>query len=155
MFWALFIASFVAMEFAAWALHKYVMHGFLWVLHRDHHVPNHRRLQKNDSFAIVFAVPSFLFILFGNLYGMPGLAGSGYGILAYGATYFFIHEAIIHRRVRFVRGRGLYFRALIMAHREHHRLQSQHGASSFGMLIVHAKYFRKASSRTRSSAQAL
>ena len=26
------------MEFVAWFTHKYVMHGFLWFLHKDHHV---------------------------------------------------------------------------------------------------------------------
>ena len=25
------------MEFMAWFTHKYIMHGFLWVLHKDHH----------------------------------------------------------------------------------------------------------------------
>jgi beta-carotene 3-hydroxylase len=24
----------------AWFTHKFVMHGFLWNLHLDHHVPN-------------------------------------------------------------------------------------------------------------------
>ena len=24
------------MEFVAWAVHKYIMHGFLWSLHKDH-----------------------------------------------------------------------------------------------------------------------
>ena len=32
--------TFVFMEFVAWATHKYVMHGFLWYLHEDHHVPS-------------------------------------------------------------------------------------------------------------------
>ena len=26
------------MEFVAWFAHKYIMHGFLWSLHKDHHV---------------------------------------------------------------------------------------------------------------------
>ncbi len=29
-----FITTALFMEFVAWALHKYVMHGFLWVLHK-------------------------------------------------------------------------------------------------------------------------
>ena len=48
---ALFISTVVAMEFAAWALHKYVMHGFLWNLHEDHHLPYTTPFQKNDLFA--------------------------------------------------------------------------------------------------------
>lgn len=132
------------MEFVAWALHKYVMHGFLWNLHQDHHVPHKKKFEKNDSFAFVFAVPSFLFILFDSLYRLPLLGAVGYGIMAYGVAYFLVHEAIIHRRFRFLRGRGPYFLALIIAHRKHHSVQTQHGASSFGMLIVSPKYFKEA-----------
>jgi beta-carotene 3-hydroxylase len=29
--------TFLAMEFMAWFTHKFVMHGFLWYLHKDHH----------------------------------------------------------------------------------------------------------------------
>ena len=32
------ITTFIFMEFVAWSVHKYVMHGFLWSLHKDHHV---------------------------------------------------------------------------------------------------------------------
>ncbi|MES2862928.1 MAG: beta-carotene hydroxylase, partial [Bacteroidota bacterium] len=32
-----FILTFFMMEFMAWFTHKYVMHGFLWNLHADHH----------------------------------------------------------------------------------------------------------------------
>ncbi|MEZ4872708.1 MAG: hypothetical protein R2827_10835 [Bdellovibrionales bacterium] len=67
-FWGLFIITFLAMEFAAWWLHKYVMHGFLWNLHEDHHVPpKGRKWQYNDMFAIFFAFPSFLFNTFWNV----------------------------------------------------------------------------------------
>lgn len=133
------------MEFAAWALHKYVMHGFLWSLHRDHHEPNDKSFQRNDLFAIVFAVPSFFAILFGGLYDLPLLGAAGYGVMAYGVAYFLVHEAIIHRRFRFLRGRGPYFRALIVAHRHHHLVQTKDGASNFGMLLVHPKYFNSES----------
>ena len=32
------LTAFIFMEFAAWATHKYLMHGVLWFLHEDHHV---------------------------------------------------------------------------------------------------------------------
>ena len=58
------ISAFIGMEFIALASHKYVMHGFLWYLHEDHHVLTGKPLQKNDSFALIFAIPSALgFIL--------------------------------------------------------------------------------------------
>ena len=137
MSWLLvFTSVFAAMEFAAWFLHKYVMHGFLWNLHKDHHEPYHGMFQKNDSFAIFFAVPSFLMILFGKLYSLSLLSAAGFGIMAYGFIYFLVHEAIIHRRFRFLRGRGPYFRALITAHRHHHLVDTKEGATNFGMLVV-------------------
>ena len=40
------LTAFLFMEFAAWATHKYVMHGFLWYLHEDHHVPSDKQFQK-------------------------------------------------------------------------------------------------------------
>ena len=43
------ICTFLFMEFVAWAVHKYIMHGFLWSLHKDHHVVNQENIfQKND-----------------------------------------------------------------------------------------------------------
>ena len=38
LFWIIvFLTTFFFMEFMAWFTHKYVMHGFLWSLHKDHH----------------------------------------------------------------------------------------------------------------------
>ena len=146
-----FTGAFAMMEFTAWWLHKYVMHGPLWSLHQDHHLPSNRRFQKNDSFAIVFAVPSFLMILAGGQFTISWLAAAGYGVLAYGVAYFLVHEAIIHRRFRFIRGRGRYFLGVIAAHRDHHRSVARDGAVNFAMLAVPIRYFRE---RRRASGSA-
>ena len=53
---ALIFATVVAMEFVAWASHKYIMHGFGWAWHRDHHEPHDKMLEKNDLYGLVFAV---------------------------------------------------------------------------------------------------
>ncbi|MBK9599276.1 MAG: lycopene cyclase domain-containing protein [Flavobacteriales bacterium] len=63
--------SFVAMEFVAWATHKFVMHGFLWQLHRDHHQRDHDHvLERNDSFFLIFALPSIFLFLIGTIRGL-------------------------------------------------------------------------------------
>lgn len=142
-----FITTFIATEFAAWAAHKYLMHGALWNLHLDHHVPIGSAVQKNDAFALIFAIPSFFSILIGSQFGMPLLAVGGYGIMAYGAVYFVVHESIIHRRFNFVRSQNRYFLALIRAHAQHHAVRTKEGANNFGMLFIHPKYFIKAFSR--------
>ncbi|RYF34904.1 MAG: carotene hydroxylase [Cytophagaceae bacterium] len=89
-----------------------------------------------------FAIPSFFAILFGHQLGYPLVAVAGYGIMAYGFVYFLVHESIIHRRFRFIRGRSVYFRALIVAHTQHHINRGKLDSINFGMLFVHPKYFR-------------
>ena len=45
------------MEFIAWATHKYIMHGFLWKLHKDHHQVNKDKIfEKNDAFFLIFKI---------------------------------------------------------------------------------------------------
>lgn len=141
--WILFVISFCVMEFNAWFLHKYVMHGFLWCLHRDHHVVDKSHVyQLNDLFALVFAVPSFLFILLSSLYEFKIMGAVGYGVMAYGVAYFTVHEVIIHRRWPLMTvPRGRYFRALNAAHKMHHSVLTKEGASNFGMLVVPLRYF--------------
>jgi beta-carotene 3-hydroxylase len=61
MIFGIVVVTFFAMEFVAWATHKYVMHGWLWNLHADHHKKDHYNfLERNDSFFLIFAVPSML-----------------------------------------------------------------------------------------------
>ena len=144
---SVFLVTFIFMEFSAWFLHKFVMHGFLWNLHEDHHVPRKAvsSWQKNDLFALFFAVPSFFLILFGSLLSISLLSSIGYGIMAYGAVYFFVHEVIIHRRWKFISVRGnWYIDALNTAHKIHHSVCQKEGAKNFGMLIVPFNYFKKA-----------
>ena len=145
MWLALFIITFMIMEFVAWWLHKYVMHGFLWGLHKDHHNPNPGRVfQKNDSFALFFAVPSFFLILFGTQGYNPLLAAIGFGIMAYGFIYFVVHEVIIHKRLRSIKlPMNSYFKALRIAHGHHHCIKTKEHCKNFGMLVVPLSYFRK------------
>ena len=60
------LATVAAMEGVAWASHKYVMHGFAWAWHRDHHEPHDRTMEKNDRFALVGAAISIGFFALGS-----------------------------------------------------------------------------------------
>lgn len=142
----IFFVTFFAMEFVAWFTHKYVMHGILWNLHEDHHDKSHAVhdvLERNDAFFLIFATPSIVLILLGTLQGMPVLLAIGFGIAAYGMSYFFVHDIFIHQRVKwFRRTDNVYFRAIRKAHKVHHKhLGKEHG-ECFGMLLVPWKYFR-------------
>ena len=48
------IATFIAMEGITWLTHRYVMHGFLWFLHRDHHQKEAGFFEKKDCFFVIF-----------------------------------------------------------------------------------------------------
>lgn len=139
MFATLIIMTFLLMEGVAWLMHAFLMHGPLWVWHQDHHQPTGLRWQKNDLFILVFALPSYLMIYFGN----KPTAAVGYGILLYGIVYGVVHEVVIHRRFPWFRIRNPYLKALIIAHHDHHKVQTQQGAYNFGMLLVPFKYFKK------------
>jgi beta-carotene 3-hydroxylase len=125
------------MEGITWLTHKFVMHGFLWYLHEDHHQPQPGFFEKNDAFFVIC-------ILFGTLDKMYWLQAIGFGIMAYGFAYFLVHDVIIHQRFKwFTRSNNTYIRAIRWAHKMHHRhLGPQHG-ESFGMLYVHKKYWDK------------
>lgn len=140
-----FLGTFFFMEFVAWFTHKYIMHGFLWSLHEDHHVPTEGFFEKNDAFFLIFAIPSWLCLNIGAVYGYPYAVSVGFGILAYGICYFLIHEVLIHRRFKWLdKTKNIYFRALRKAHKVHHKKMGKEDGACFGMLIVPRKYFIEA-----------
>lgn len=141
---AVIFAAFFGMELVAWAAHKYVMHGFLWVLHKDHHVKRPGFFEKNDAFFLIFAIPSWLCIMLGVIYYSPASILTGVGILIYGVAYFLVHEVLIHRRFKwFNNTQNIYFLAILRAHKMHHKQLEKHGGESFGMLLVHPKYLKQ------------
>jgi beta-carotene 3-hydroxylase len=138
------VGTFIAMEGITWATHKWVMHGFLWYLHRDHHQVEPGFFEKNDAFFFIFAIPSFLLIMFGSLNQVWWQQAIGFGIMAYGIAYFLVHDVIIHQRFKwFSRSKSTYVRAIRWAHKMHHKHLDKHEGESFGMLYVHKKYWEK------------
>ncbi|MDE3235830.1 MAG: sterol desaturase family protein [Bacteroidota bacterium] len=133
--------TFSLMEGITWLTHRYVMHGFLWYLHEDHHKPAGTWFEKNDAFFLIFAVPSWLCIMLGLQHQNYYAAAIGFGIALYGLAYFIVHEIIIHQRFKlFTRSNNRYIKAIRWAHKMHHKhLGKEHG-ESFGMLIVAKKY---------------
>ena len=134
-------ATFLGMEFVAWFMHKYVLHGALWFLHRSHHVRHPHRFERNDFFFLFYGSLSMGFIMYSSeTKDWPFWVGVG--IAAYGTVYFFVHDVLIHGRLRFWRkSRSKYLRALNMAHKMHHKTSARDGSEEFGMLWVSPKYF--------------
>ncbi len=133
------------MEFVAWATHKYVMHGFLWKIHEDHHSRGPGILEKNDLFLLIFAIPSWLLIMFGLMFKIEFMVWIGVGIAAYGGSYFLVHDVFIHRRLSwFKNSRNVYLQAIRKAHKVHHKHLTKEDGECFGMLIVPFKYLKEA-----------
>lgn len=135
------LATVAAMEFVAWSSHKYIMHGFGWGWHRDHHEPHDKLLEKNDLYAVFGAGMSITAFSVGS----PLVLGAhawwpatwiGIGILAYGVIYTVIHDGLVHQRYfRWVPKRG-YAKRLVQAHKLHHATIGKEGGVSFGFVVA-------------------
>ena len=156
-FIGIIIATATAMEFVAWFSHKYIMHGFLWSWHEDHHQPHQEGdgfFEKNDLFFLVFAIPSMLSFIGGATTTHTWLTAIGIGICIYGAIYFLIHDVYIHQRFKWFRQLdSRYSRGILRAHGAHHASQKKEEGESFGLLIVAAKFFKKRSQWTEEDKQ--
>lgn len=153
------LAAVIGMEFMAWFAHKYIMHGFLWDWHEDHHKPHHEKdgfFEKNDLFFMVFAIPSAISYIVGlSVPGYFWLLFVGIGISIYGVIYFLIHDVYIHQRFKWFRQLdSKYSRAILRAHGAHHAKRDKEEGESFGLLIVNPKYFKKRSEWTKEEAKA-
>lgn len=138
------IGTFCFMEFMAWFTHKYIMHGILWYLHKDHHQVEPGFFEKNDTFFLMYAIPSWLLIMFGMMNNNDYRLYIGLGILLYGIAYFFVHDIIIHQRFKILRNlNNRYVKGIRRAHKIHHKHLSKEDGENFGMLIVPLKYFKK------------
>lgn len=141
---AIVLVTFILMEGATWLIHKYVMHGFLWVLHKDHHDhSNEGVLEKNDYFFVIFAVPTITLMFLGSLKDFNYLFFIGLGIMFYGMAYFFVHDVFIHQRIKILsKTKSSYFLALRRAHKQHHKHIGKENGECFGFLYVPFKYFK-------------
>ena len=138
---AIVAVALVAMEFYAWAMHKYVMHGFGWGWHRDHHEPHDNMLEKNDLYALVGAGISIALFVIGSPLVMgewawPPATWIGLGVMLYGVIYTAIHDGLVHQRYfKFVPKRG-YAKRLVQAHKLHHATIGKEGGVSFGFVFA-------------------
>jgi len=146
LYWILiFLGTYCFMEFMAWFTHKYIMHGLLWSLHKDHHHKDHDSwFERNDAFFIFYAVVSIgFFLLWKNTSFWQGLP-IGLGIFAYGLSYFIVHDIFIHQRFKLFRNaNNWYAKGVRRAHKIHHKHLGKQDGECFGMLFVPFKYFKK------------
>lgn len=141
----IFLATFCFMEFMAWFTHKYIMHGILWKLHKDHHYKDHKSWwERNDYFFLFYAMISIGCFISWSYYDVWVGLPIGLGIFAYGLTYFFVHDIFIHQRLKMFRNtNNWYARGIRRAHKIHHKNIGKEKGECFGMLLPPLKYFKK------------
>jgi beta-carotene 3-hydroxylase len=138
---AIVIATILVMEFVAWSSHKYIMHGFGWAWHRDHHEPHDNMFEKNDLYGVVGAAMSISMFAFGSPLVMGNSAWEpatwiGLGILGYGIIYTVVHDGLVHQRYfKWVPKSG-YAKRLVQAHKLHHATIGKEGGVSFGFVFA-------------------
>lgn len=151
------LAAFGFMEFVAWSNHKYLMHGALWMWHKDHHKRDSKKakmplnteanhFEKNDRFLIMYATPAIILLIVGFSMNIPSLIALGIGITVYGITYFLIHDVIIHERLPLPflhKMDNRYIRAIRRAHLAHHRAKTKTDFHNYGLLIFPTIFFKE------------
>ncbi len=132
---AIVAAAVIGMELFAWWAHKYIMHGWGWGWHRDHHEPHDDALEKNDLYAVVFGGIVFAMFLAGYFWS-EALWWAAFGITLYGIIYTLVHDGLVHRRFwNWTPKRG-YAKRLVQAHRLHHATIGREGGVSFGFVFA-------------------
>ena len=134
---AIAFAVFLVMEGVAWAAHKYIMHGWGWGWHESHHEPHEGMFEKNDLYAVVFAVISIALFAIGSFGELPVVTAIATGVLLYGLFYFIVHDGLVHQRwpFRHIPHKG-YAKRLVQAHRMHHAVKGKDDCVSFGFLYA-------------------
>jgi beta-carotene 3-hydroxylase len=130
---ALAAAGFAAMEPAAAAAHRRVMHGRGWAWHRSHHVESRPGPEANDGYPVVMAAVTTAAMAAGRLVPrLRPLLAVGAGVTAYGAAYAVVHDLLVHERLGPLPGRGSrYIRWVARAHAGHH----EGGGPPYGFLL--------------------
>ena len=133
---ALVLGAATFMEGFAWWAHKYIMHGWGWSWHADHHEHHDNVFEKNDLYAVVFGTFTFALFTIGWLW-LPPVWYIAAGITVYGLIYTFVHDGLVHQRYpyKWVPKKG-YWKRLVQAHKLHHATTCKEGAVSFGFVLA-------------------
>ncbi len=130
------IGTIAGMEAIATLSHKYIMHGWGWGWHKSHHEEDrHHGFEKNDLYALYFAVVAILLFAAGSF--LWPIWWVAVGVTCYGALYFIMHDGLVHKRWPFtyIPRRG-YLKRVYQAHRLHHAVEGKEGCVSFGFIYA-------------------
>ena len=138
-FLLLVAAAFAAMEVLSYVLHRWLLHGLLWRMHRTHHDPAHGHgdgLEWNDLFSFAWAALSLGLIWVGRDDPLASTAFPlGVGIAVYGVLYFVLHDLYAHGRLGSVRSTNPAAQAVKRAHGRHHQSLAKRGQEPYGLFL--------------------
>lgn len=136
------LIGFAAMEISGWFIHKYLMHGPLWMIHKTHHEPSKTFFELNDLFSVLFGGVAIVLIIKGAE-TLDYRFWMGMGISLYGLLYFILHDVLVHRRLKwFDRPNNAFLKGIFKAHQAHHRTNQKEDAVSFGLFVFPKKFFK-------------
>lgn len=129
------------MELLSYIIHRFVMHGWLWNIHKTHHKHGKNFFEANDVFSLFFAVISIAITIVGYINNQWIVVGLGVGITLYGFLYFIIHDILIHKRINVsIKCNIPYLQHIVYAHKIHHSTINKFPSQSFGLLWVPHKF---------------
>ncbi|MBL7978661.1 MAG: sterol desaturase family protein [Bacteroidetes Order II. Incertae sedis bacterium] len=136
------IAGFCLMELAAYVLHRWVFHGWLWRIHRTHHETSQGVFEANDVFSVGFAAVSIAMMAYGWRPEVPDYwLGLGIGIAIYGMLYFIIHDLFTHKRFWPFKSDNKALQTIRRAHQRHHQTTEKEGYEPYGLFLFPYKQF--------------
>ena len=137
------LTGFTLMEVFSWCIHKYLMHGVLWKIHKTHHQHTKGYFELNDLFTLIFGGSAVVLIFLG-VENLDYRLWMGCGITLYGVLYFVLHDVLIHKRFNLLgRPKSKYLKAITKAHRAHHKSKEKEDAISFGLFVVPKRFYKE------------
>ncbi|MFN8015043.1 MAG: hypothetical protein U0R17_00340 [Acidimicrobiia bacterium] len=103
--------------------HRIIMHKHIWIWHKSHHERYAGKFELNDLFPIVFSLIAIGLFLAGTKYDY--FTPVAIGITIYGATYFVVHEIIIHSRFMRIKSNNPLFNYWRFSHNVHHQFHKE------------------------------
>ncbi len=140
-------AAFAVMEVASYVLHRWLLHGWLWRMHRSHHDPAHGHgdgLEWNDLFSLTFAALSMGLLWIGRADPLASTAFPlGVGIAVYGLLYFVLHDLYAHGRLGPKKTTIPAAQAVKRAHGRHHQSLAKAGQEPYGLFLFPPSFGRR------------
>lgn len=141
----LVVFSFFIMEFLSYLLHRFVLHGWFWNIHKSHHKSSHSIFELNDFFSLSFSIIAIILMIVGlqeniisSFYFPIGL-----GITFYGILYFIIHDVYVHKRFLSFQTSNRLINIIKKAHQKHHQSVNKIGNEPYGLFLFDYELFSK------------